>query len=136
MNLTINDLELAGAILNWLAIELQPINLHHEHVGTFCDNTSAVAWAYKLHTSQSIIAGKLLRMLSLRIHQCKASSVTPVHIAGEDNDMADIISRAFKNGKFFHANSNLTNYFNDNFFLFHRNNLGKSATFLQKSLHE
>ena len=45
----------------------------------------------------------------------KASSLIPVHIAGEDNIMADIISRAFTFGKFFHAEANLTSYFNSHF---------------------
>ena len=113
--LTINDLELAGYVLNWLALECQPIPLEFHHVGSFCDNTSAVAWAQKLCTSKSKSAGRLLRMLGMRIHKRRASSVTPLHIAGEDNDMADIVSRAFKNGKFFKAHKNLTDYFNTNF---------------------
>jgi hypothetical protein len=55
--LTINDLELAGKILNWLALECQPIQLEYKHVGSFCDNTSAVAWAHQLRTSKSMVAG-------------------------------------------------------------------------------
>ena len=113
---TINDLELAGAVLNWLALESQPhISLQNKHVGTYCDNTSAVAWAYKLRTSKSLIAAKLLRMLSLRIHSCQASGLTPLNIAGENNVMADIVSRAFKSGKYFTASSNLTTYFDSHF---------------------
>ena len=114
-SLTINDLELAGAVLQWLALELQNISLKFKHVGTFCDNTSAVAWAYKLRTSSSIVAARLLRFLSIRIHCRQASGLTPLHIPGEDNDMADIISRAFKDGKFFAAAQNLTHYFNLHF---------------------
>jgi hypothetical protein len=114
--LTMNDLELAGAVLNWLVLECQPnINLTHRHIGIFCDNTSAVAWAHKLRTSKSIVAGRLLRMLGMRIHARQASSLTPLNIAGEDNTMADIVSRAFKNGKYFTAAKNLTSYFNLHF---------------------
>jgi hypothetical protein len=116
-SITINDLELAGAVLNWLALEHQQLNLKHKHVATFCDNTSAVAWAYKLRTSKSIVAGKLLRMLGLRIHARHASSVIPKHVAGDDNAMADIVSRAFKHGKYFEAEQNLTSYFNKHFVL-------------------
>ena len=115
-SVTINDLELAGAVLNWLALELQPnVILKHQHVGTYCDNTSAVAWAYKLRTSKSKIASRLLRLLSLRIHHKQATGLTPLNIAGENNDMADIVSRAFKNGKYFDASENLTSYFNSHF---------------------
>ena len=100
-DLTINDLELAGLVLNWLALECQKgIPLAYHHIGTFCDNTSAVSWTHKLRTSKSVIAGRLLCMLGLRIHTRQASSLIPLHIAGENNTMADIVSRAFKTGKF------------------------------------
>ena len=122
--LTINDLELAGKVMNWLVLECQPIDLAYHHIGSFCDNTSAVAWTHKMRTSKSKSAGRLLRMLGMRIHKRKASSITPLNIAGIDNDMADVVSRAFKNGKFFAAHKNLTHYFNSTFPL----NQGKSWT--------
>jgi hypothetical protein len=115
-DLTINDLELAGLVLNWLALECQKgLHLAYHHIGTFCDNTSAVSWANKLRTSKSLVAGRLLRLLGLRIHSRQASSLIPLHIAGENNIMADIVSRAFKHGKFFLAKTNLTSYFNTHF---------------------
>jgi hypothetical protein len=113
--ITMNDLELAGAALNWLVLECQDVQLEHKHIGVFCDNTSAVSWAHKLRTSKSIVAGRLLRMIGMRIHARKASSLTPLNIAGEDNEMADIVSRAFKNGQYFEAGKNLTSYFNSKF---------------------
>jgi hypothetical protein len=114
--ITINDMELAGLVLNWLALECQKeAHLAFHHIGVFCDNTSAVSWANKLRTSKSRVAGRLLRMLGLRIHARQASSLLPVHIAGADNKMADIVSRAFKSGKFFMANTDLVHYFNTNF---------------------
>jgi hypothetical protein len=91
------------------------VQLEHKHIGVFCDNTSAVSWAHKLRTSKSIVAGRLLRMIGMRIHARKASSLTPLNIAGEDNEMADIVSRAFKNGQYFEAGKNLTSYFNSKF---------------------
>ena len=91
-SITINDLELAGIVLNWMAMELSGVNLVHSHIATFCDNRSAVAWSYKMQTSKSKAAGKLLRLLGMHIHQRKASTVILSHIAGEKNDMADIVS--------------------------------------------
>ena len=114
-SITINDLELCGKLLGWLALEGWGINLEDEHIATFCDNTSAVSWAHKLRTSQSKIAGRLLRILGLRIHSCKASTLTPLYIPGDKNTMADIISRSFKNGTYFKSAKNLTNYFDRNF---------------------
>ena len=67
-DLTINDLELAGLVLNWLALECQKgVPLAYHHIRTFCDNTSAVSWTHKLRTSKSIVAGCLLCMLGLHI---------------------------------------------------------------------
>ena len=113
--LTINDLELCGKVLGWLALEGNGPDLHKKHIVTFCDNTSAVSWAHKLRTSKSKVAGRLLRILGLRIHSCQASSLTPRYIPGENNIMADIISRSFKKGKYFKSAENLTEYFNLHF---------------------
>ena len=113
--ISINDLELAGMLLGWLVLEYVAPSLDYKHVGSFCDNTSAVAWATKGHTSKSIPAARLLRFLTLRQRTRKTSPLLPIHIAGELNDMADISSRAFKEGKFFKATNNLIPYFNSHF---------------------
>ena len=113
--LTINDLELAGLLLGWLVIEYICGDLRFKHIGSFCDNTSAVAWSLKGHTSTSIVAGRLLRFLALRQRIRQTSSLLPMNIAGKDNAMADIPSRAFKNGDYFHAQQHLTTYFNTHF---------------------
>ena len=57
---------------------------------------NTVIWAYKLRTSKSKISEYLLQFLGLHIHQAQTLSVIPHHIAGMDDIMADIISRAFK----------------------------------------
>jgi hypothetical protein len=43
------------------------------------------------------------------------SSLLPLHIAGENNQMADILLQAFKNGIFFEAHADLVTYFNLHF---------------------
>jgi hypothetical protein len=113
--LTMNDLELAGMVLNIFALECNVPDLAYKHIASFCDNTSAVAWAQKLRTSKSKVAARLLRILSLRLHARRASSLLPMNIAGEDNDMADVVSRSFKGGKFFKYNTNIVSYFNQHF---------------------
>ena len=42
-HIIINDLELEGLILNWIALESTHTPLQLEHIGTFCDNTSTVS---------------------------------------------------------------------------------------------
>ena len=113
--LTINDLELAGMVLGWLATDELFTSLEYKHIGIFADNTSAIAWLQKGSTTTSKAAGALLRFLHLRIRERRASSFTPLHIPGEQNDMADISSRAFKTGKYFNANTNLKSYFTKHF---------------------
>lgn len=113
--LTINDLELAGMLLGWLVLEIALTDLAYKHVGMFCDNTSAVSWAKKQHTSKSIPAARLLRFMALRQRARKAASILPAHIAGVDNDLADVSSRAFKTGKFFVAHKQLRAYFNHHY---------------------
>ena len=113
--ITINDLELAGMVLGWLVLDDVVPDLSYKHVGIFCDNTSAVAWLVKGSTTTSAKAAALLRFLHLRIRERKASSFTPEYIPGEHNTMADVSSRAFKDGQYFKAHANLTHYFNLNF---------------------
>jgi hypothetical protein len=116
-DISINDLELAGIVLNFLALEVIMPSIENKHVGTYCDNTSAVSWANKLRTSKSIPAARLLRLLGLRQLASKSSSLTTLNIPGEENKMADVASRAFKKGEYFHKNSSLTSYFTSNFSL-------------------
>ena len=113
--LTINDLELAGMVLNLFALECTVKDLKFKHIAMFCDNTSAVSWTHRLRTSKSKSAARLLRIISLRLHARQASNLLPLHVAGEENCMADIVSRSFKNGKYFMADSNIIPYFNKNF---------------------
>ena len=114
-DLTINDLELAGMVLGWLVLEYTCNDLTYKHVGMFCDNTSAVSWAFKGSTATSLVAARLLRFMFLRQRARQASSLVPLHIAGKDNAMADIPSRAFKTGEYFHAQTDLVAYFNSHF---------------------
>ena len=43
--ITINDLELAGILLGFLAIEEKGIPLTYTHLDTFCDNITTLEWA-------------------------------------------------------------------------------------------
>ena len=111
---TINDLELAGALLGFLALEEKGLPLTYTHLDTFCDNITTVAWAYKLLMSKSQISGYLFWFLGLRIHQAQASSMILNHLAGVLNIMEDIILRAFKRGQLFVASQHgLVPYFNE-----------------------
>ena len=94
-----------------MEIECIKPNLAHTHAALFWDKTSAVGWTFNLLSGSSLAAGHLLRLLGMRIHATKASHLTSIGIAGEENYMADVVSHTFQKGKFFTANNNLTSYF-------------------------
>ena len=93
--LTNNDLEMAGLLLLWLAIEETCDDINDSHVALFSDNTPTVGWVARMASKRSTIAMQLLRALALRLQLTRASPLTPLHIAGIDNAMSDIPSRSF-----------------------------------------
>ena len=106
--LSINDLEMAGVLLAWLALEhIIPTSLQGIHVGIFCDNMSTVTWTNKKSTSTSKIAGHLLRALALRQHINRSSPLAVMHIEGKQNIMADVASRSFHDSTFTKSNKSM-----------------------------
>jgi hypothetical protein len=95
--ISISDLEMAGVLIGWLVLEnISPVPLQHAHIGISCDNTPAVAWASRLASSKSTAGNHLCRALALRQHVHRASPLLTISIAGINNDMADVASRAAK----------------------------------------
>ena len=113
--LIINDIKLAGLVLNWLALECITSNLTHNHASHFCNSTSVSGWTFKLLSGSELEAGNLFCFLRMRIHATKASHLTPISISGKENGIADVVSCAFQKVKFFVANNNLTSYFQNHF---------------------
>ncbi len=112
--ISINDLEMAGVLLGWLALEYFIPDMAHHHVGIQCDNSSTVHWSRKF-TARSMVAGHLLRALALRQQVRRSAPLLVTAIAGEDNKMADVASR-FSSDKTLNASSpNLLSYFNSTF---------------------
>ncbi|HEY9816807.1 MAG TPA: hypothetical protein V6D20_13560 [Candidatus Obscuribacterales bacterium] len=101
--LTINDLEMAGMVLQFLVIN-QLTTVEDTHLGIWCDNTSAVSWSSKLSSKKSMAGQHLARALSLLMASNKASPLAAMSIAGKNNEMADLASRSF------HANGTPGNY--------------------------
>jgi hypothetical protein len=93
-DITINDLEMAGLLLQHLVLEMLVL-LKHEHVAAWCDITSTVSWARRMTLSRSRIGHRLVRALMMRINVNEASPLVTVSIQGCRNDMADVASRSF-----------------------------------------
>ena len=91
---TNSDLEMAGLLLHWCALE-PLVHLNHTHVAIYCDNTPTVSWVRRLNSTRSRIAARLLRALSCRLRTKRASPLSALSIAGKNNIMADVSSRTF-----------------------------------------
>jgi hypothetical protein len=115
--LTNSDLEMAGLLLLWLIMEdvchLSP----GCHVTLFSDNSPTVGWVTQMAAKRSLVAAQLLRVLALRLKKTGASPLTPFHVSGYENAMADIPSRSWGSEPKWHCktDSNLLTLFNCTF---------------------
>ena len=93
--ITNSDVEMAGLLLLWLAIEGVCTDLTDAHVALFSDNSPTVSWVDRLASRKSKVATQLLRALALRLQITRSSPLTSLHIPGEQNAITDIPSRSF-----------------------------------------
>jgi hypothetical protein len=93
--ITNSDLEMAGLVLLWLAMEEVCGPLEEKRLTLFNDNSPTIGWATKLASKQSTVAEHLVQALALRVKLQKACPFTPIHIAGKRMAIADIPSRSF-----------------------------------------
>ena len=104
--ITINDLEMAGNLLGWLVLEGMGATIKHRHIALLNDNSSAVSWILGWAAHSKGPAGDLIIALALRQRVRRASPLTPAHLPGELNDMADCASRSFGYKQEWKCNSN------------------------------
>ena len=116
-SITNSDLEMAGLLLCWLVLEYVAPDLHHKHAALFCDNSPTVAWVRRMAAKGSRVAGLLLMALALRMKVRATSPLTTLHIAGEQNSIADIPSRSFGGTPQWHCKTDeeFLKLFNSNF---------------------
>lgn len=93
--ITINDLEMAGFVLQFLLLEELVGPLTYLHIAVWCDNTSAISWIRKMKSNKSAIGQRLARILSMRMHIHQVSPLAALSIAGIANLLADIASRSY-----------------------------------------
>ena len=112
--ITNSDLEMAGLLLLYLIME-EVCDLHSgSHVALFSDNQPTVSWVQRLASKSSVVAGQLIRALSLRLKKHGVSPLTPLHIRGVENALTDIPSRSFGSVPKWHCknDNDLLNLFN------------------------
>ncbi len=93
--ISISDLEMAGLLIMFLVMEAITPNEDAMHAAMFSDNVPTVSWVDKLASKRSLIGARLVRALVLRLKINKCSPLTPLHVAGKQNAMADMASRSF-----------------------------------------
>ena len=87
--------------MQWLILEATT-DTRHLTLLLHCDNTPAVSWATRM-SPKSAVAARLVRALALRHRVSAAAPSIIVHVAGKDNDIADIPSRSFLPGSRWHC---------------------------------
>ena len=103
--ITNSDLEMAGLLILWLVIEAICPNLRGKNVALFSDNTPTVSWVQRLASKRSRVGEQLIRALALRLKTTGCCPLTPIHVAGSQNGMADMASRSFGSERKWHHNS-------------------------------
>jgi hypothetical protein len=93
--ITNNDLELAGLLMLWLAMEEVCSPLREKRVTLFNDNSPTIGWVTRLASRRSLVAEHLIQALALRSKLQRAYPLTPIHIEGKRNAISDILSRSF-----------------------------------------
>jgi hypothetical protein len=93
--ITNSDLELAGLLMLWLAMEEICGPLHEKCVTLFNDNSPTIGWVTRLASRRSLVAEHLIQALALRLKIQQACPLTPIHIEGKRNTISDILSRSF-----------------------------------------
>ena len=93
--ISVLDMEMAGLLLHYIVLEYL-VDMWHQCIGVFCDNTPTVLWAAKLASKRSRIAGGLLRALELRQQVRWSSLLITLLIAGVNNVIADVSSQSFR----------------------------------------
>jgi hypothetical protein len=103
--LSISDLEMAGLVLLWLVIEAVAPTMAEKNFAMFSDNSPSVSWIDRMASKKSAIGAHLLRALTLRLKMKHCCPITPLHVAGKHNMMADCASRSFGRPSNWHCKS-------------------------------
>jgi hypothetical protein len=111
-----SDLEMAGPVILWLLIEGVCVDLREKWVTLFSDNSPTVGWVTQLASKRSVVAERLIQALALRLKSTHTCPLTPLHIEGIHNKIADIPSRSFgSNPTMCNSDADLLTLFNNHF---------------------
>ncbi len=90
------DLEMVGLLMLWLAIEGVCGPLQEKCITLICDNSPLIGWATCLTSKWSMVAKHLVQALAMCLKIQRACQLTPIHIEGKHNAIADIPLCSFR----------------------------------------
>jgi hypothetical protein len=90
--ITNSDLEMVGLVLLWIVIERVCPDLKEKCIMLFSDNSPTVSWVTHLASQRSVVAEHLVQVLALCLKTMHACPLTPLHIEGVQNAIADVSS--------------------------------------------
>jgi hypothetical protein len=93
--ITNSDLEMAGLLLLWLAMEEVCGPLRDKCIALSGGNSPLIGWEARLASKRSIVAKNLVQAMALRLKLQCACPLTPVHIEGKRNAISDVPSQSF-----------------------------------------
>ena len=101
----------------WLVLEGVCPSLCEKRVTLFSDNSPTVSWVTRLASRKSLVTEHLVQALALRLKTMHACPLTPLHIEGKRNAIADVPSRSFGSNTAWACatNTDLLNLFNSRF---------------------
>jgi hypothetical protein len=110
---------MASLLMLWLVIEGVCGQLQEKRITLFCNNSPSIGWATCLASKQSMVAEHLVQALAMYLKIQRACPLTPMHIEGKRNAIADILSRLFGSNPFWKCktDSDLLTLFNSMFHL-------------------
>ena len=103
--LSILDFEMAGFLFLFLVMEAVCAFSPGAHTALF-SNHPTVSWVDCLASKGLVVAGQLVQALALRMKKARVSPITPLHIQGAENPLADVPSRSFVKEPKWHRKTN------------------------------
>ena len=96
---------MAGFLFLFLVMEAVCAFLPGAHAALFSNNQPTVSWVDRLASKSSVVASQLVRALALCMKKVRVSPITPLHIRGAENPLADVPSRSFGKEPKWHCKS-------------------------------
>ena len=93
--ITNSNLEMVGLVMLWLVIEGVCLDLYKKCITLISDNLPTVSWVTRLASQWSVVVERLDQALVLCLKTMHACPLTPLHIEGKQNVIANEPSRLF-----------------------------------------